>query len=183
MEQRNIFRLVVRILNDLNLPYMITGSFASNFYGLDRTTHDIDVVVQMRAEDDASLVGAFPKDFYVDIYGIPPAREHKTMFAVIDEISGTKVDFWILKDDAYSREQFRRRQKQILFGESVWIQTAEDAILSKLLWFRDSQTEKHWRDAQAICAVQAERLDRVYLRHWAEKLGMKDQLDQLVEGV
>jgi len=45
MSQEEFFATVIQILNHLKIPYMLTGSYASNFYGEPRSTHDIDFVV------------------------------------------------------------------------------------------------------------------------------------------
>ena len=38
-------------LNACGLPYFLTGSMASNYWGVPRSTHDLDFVVQLRSED------------------------------------------------------------------------------------------------------------------------------------
>jgi len=38
---------VIDALEALQIPYMVVGSFSSNFYGVVRATHDADFVVQL----------------------------------------------------------------------------------------------------------------------------------------
>jgi hypothetical protein len=47
-------------LNRSGISYMLTGSMASNCWGIPRTTHDLDFVLVMQPADVASLVDAFP---------------------------------------------------------------------------------------------------------------------------
>ncbi len=60
----------------------------------------------------------------------------------------------------------------------VWIATAEDVILAKLRWRLESRSEVHWRDCVEIVATQP--VDRSYLRGWAERLGVADDLAELL---
>jgi hypothetical protein len=48
------------------------------------------------------------------------------------------------------------------------LQTAEDTVLSKLLWARDSDSERQLRDVHGILSTQT-GLDLPYLRLWAAR--------------
>jgi len=54
--------------------------------------------------------------------------------------------------------------------------TAEDLLLQKLLWFKESNetSDRQWRDVLGLIKVQAERLDGSYLSAWAARLGVSD---------
>jgi hypothetical protein len=43
-------RLVLSKLDDCGIPYMITGSFASNIHGVPRATQDADIVIEADAK-------------------------------------------------------------------------------------------------------------------------------------
>ncbi|HEX7588999.1 MAG TPA: hypothetical protein VF478_11840 [Anaerolineae bacterium] len=179
MEQQELLLRTVAILENLKIPYMVTGSFAVNFYGIPRTTHDIDLVVQIRASDAEQLAHQFPKDFYADAQMMRQAVEQQFMFNVIDPASGLKIDFWILKRDAYDTERFRRRCKQMIFGREILMPSPEDVILSKLTWYKEAQTDKHLNDARGVWELQKGMLDRTYLNLWAERLSVRNWLEQL----
>lgn len=178
MEQQELLVRTVEILENLKIPYMLTGSFAVNFYGIPRTTHDIDVVVQIGLADADPLARHFPSDFYADAEMIRGAIEQHLMFNIVDPGSGLKIDFWILKPDAYDSERFRRRRRQTILGHAVWMPSPEDVILSKLSWYKQAQTDKHLNDAQGVWELQKETLDRPYLRLWAERLSVRNWLEQ-----
>lgn len=55
-----------------------------------------------------------------------------------------------------------------------WVASPEDIILQKLLWSRNSQSEKQWRDVLGILKLQAPSLDYAYLTQWAENLNLVD---------
>ncbi len=179
MEQQELLLRTVEILDVLNIPYMVTGSFAVNFYGIPRTTHDIDLVVQIRSADATRLAQSFSADFYAEPEFMRQAIDQQFMFNVIDPSSGLKIDFWILKREPYDAERFRRRRQQMVFGHAVWMPSPEDVILSKLLWYKEAQTDKHLNDARGVWDMQKESLDRDYLRAWAMRLSILTFLEQL----
>ncbi len=54
-------------LEAAQIPYMVTGSFASSAHGVVRGTHDIDLVITASAAQLRALVAQFPSDqFYAD---------------------------------------------------------------------------------------------------------------------
>jgi len=77
---------------------------------------------------------------------------------------------------------FARRVSVRLFDEPAWICTAEDVILHKLLWNRILPSDRQIADAAGVVAVQADALDKTYLRHWAQELGITDELEGLLSG-
>jgi hypothetical protein len=51
-------------------------------------------------------------------------------------------------------------------------------VLAKLLWGRQSQSEKQWRDVLGVLKVQGNSLDFAYLTQWATQL----ELSELLQG-
>lgn len=66
MEPFELLRYTVRVIENLGLRYFVTGSTATIFYGEPRFTNDIDVVVDLSAQQVAEFCRCFPADeFYV----------------------------------------------------------------------------------------------------------------------
>jgi hypothetical protein len=42
MQEPEVYLVFIRPLNELEIPYMVTGSLAAMIYGEPRLTHDID---------------------------------------------------------------------------------------------------------------------------------------------
>jgi hypothetical protein len=59
---------------------------------------------------------------------------------------------------------------------------AEDCILHKLVWNRITPSDRQMGDAAGVVGVQGEKLDRSYLKHWADALGVSGDLNQLLSG-
>jgi hypothetical protein len=107
-------------------------------------------------------------------------------FNLIHYATSFKVDIFPLKSDAYSRESFARRrfEQSKSFGAPIEcaVATAEDTILSKLLWYRagGETSERQWNDLRGIRMVSGSVLDYEYLRKWAEYLKVADLLEELL---
>jgi len=99
------------------------------------------------------------------------------MCNMMDETSGDKVDFWMLKDDPYEQECFRRRQKVTALGMELFLPRPEDTILSKLKWSKiGGGSEKQLTDVIRVYEVQRAILDMSYIKHWAVILDIEDGL-------
>lgn len=124
----------------------------------------------------------FSGDFYLEEAAVRAAYQPPHQFNAIDQRSALKVDFWLPQPEAFDRESLRRRLATTLLGELAWIATAEDVILHKLVWNRLSPSDRQLGDAAGVIAVQAESLDKDYLRHWARELQLGKELEQLLGG-
>lgn len=87
---------------------------------------------------------------------------------------------WPLTDEPYGRSRFARRWRVDALGTRFDASAAEDTILMKLHWARQSGgSEKQLTDALRVYELQAARLDHAYLSEWAARLGVSDLLDDL----
>jgi hypothetical protein len=70
-------------LNQVGAAYMLTGSMASNYWGIPRTTHDLDFVLQLPRQSVPALQSAFSDSFLLQetaiesAYGPPYERQHR----------------------------------------------------------------------------------------------------------
>jgi hypothetical protein len=169
-------------LNRLGIPYMLVGSMASNYWGIPRTTHDLDFVIVLKNADVEPLAVAFGDGFFIQLESIRKAFIPPHQFNALDEQSALKVDFWMLKDDTFERSAFDRRRNVSLFGTQAWVTTAEDVILHKFHWHKISPSDRQLQDAAGVYAVQGDALDTAYLCHWASILGVEQELESLLSG-
>lgn len=169
-------------LNTARVDYMLTGSMASNFWGIPRTTHDLDFVLLMKPDQVSRLVSVFEPGFFIQAESVRSAFRPPFQFNVLDEQSALKADFWLLRNDAFEQVAFGRRVQVALFGVSAWVATAEDVILHKLYWNKITPSERQLGDAAGVYAVQSASLDVAYLRRWAASLGVQQTLDDLIAG-
>ena len=182
MTEQELLVDCLRRLNRAEITYYLTGSMASNYWGIPRTTHDLDFVIQLPPSAAAKILSAFSPEYYIDEASVRAAYQPPHQFNAIDSRSALKVDFWLPKPDPFDREMMRRRTRVTLFDEPAWITTPEDSILHKLVWNRITPSERQLGDAAGVVAVQSEKLDRPYLKKWAEALGVSAELNRLLSG-
>jgi hypothetical protein len=182
MNETDLLADCLRRLNRSEVTYYLTGSMASNYWGIPRTTHDIDFVVQLAISAVPRIIKEFSGDFFVDEAMVRAAFRPPHQFNAIDTRSALKVDFWLPTSDPFALEMLQRRVQATLFGEAAWLATAEDIILHKLIWNHITPSDRQLGDCAGIIAVQAERLDLGYLNHWANELHLTEDLADLLSG-
>jgi predicted nucleotidyltransferase len=176
MSQQELLKRVVEALDRAGIDYMITGSVASSLQGEPRSTHDLDVVVEIGQEDVPALRSAFPRPrFYLEEEAAREAIRTGGMFNVIEAAEGDKIDFWLLTDQPFDRSRFGRKVEEDVFGINLKVSRPEDTILAKLRWASMmGGSEKAYMDALRVFEVQAAGLDRSYLDAWVARLGLQD---------
>ena len=92
------------------------------------------------------------------------------------------MDFWLLRDDAFSRAMSARRMQVTILATPAWLATAEDVLLHKLYWHTLSPSNRQLGDAAGVWAVQGTSLDIAYLRRWAAALNVAELLDDILAG-
>jgi hypothetical protein len=182
MNERELLVDCLRRLNRTGVTYYLTGSMASNYWGIPRTTHDLDFVVQLSKAAVTRIVDEFSADYYIDEAAVRAVYDPPHQFNAIDTRSALKVDFWLAQPEPFDQEMLRRRVQVTLFGEPAWISTAEDVILHQLVWHRVSPSERQLGDAAGVVGVQADALDRNYIRQWAQELNVAVELERLLSG-
>lgn len=176
-DQLDVLALVTSRLDRAGIAYMVTGSMAAGFYGQPRMTRDVDLVVELGADDPERLEELFRDVFLLDADVARAAMAHRTMFNAIHREAFVKVDFVIRKAEPFRIEEFARRRRVVLDGHEMWMVSPEDLILAKLAWARTSGSEVQARDVRAVIAAQRARLDWDYLDTWAVTLGVAAALE------
>lgn len=182
MTEQELLRDCLRRLNRSSIDYMLVGSMASNFWGIPRSTHDIDFVVQYDSKDVDTIVSLFADDFFIQEISVRSALKPPFQFNALDNRSALKVDFFRLAGDAYEMERFARRQSVTILGEPAFLASPEDVILHKLRWYTISPSDRQLNDSVGILAVSGDLVDNDYLDHWANQIGVTDLLQQLRSG-
>jgi hypothetical protein len=180
--QSDLLRLTVSGLETLGIPYFVVGSVASMSYGEPRMTRDIDLVIDLRANQiDAFCALYSDPDFYLSKSAILGAIRQRSLFNVIHTTSGNKLDFVLNRDDVWGREQMaRRRRMLVLPGVEASVASPEDVILGKLWSYKEGESEKHLRDITGMLRISGNELDLAYLRQWATRLGVEEHWQRML---
>ena len=178
MSQAELLALVVGVLNELQIDHMLVGSHASSFYGEARSTHDIDLVIDLDPAMISELVGKFDSQRY---YFSESALREGRMANLIDTMSGDKVDCFLLRDDPVEQLAFSRRVLKKVMDIEIPLASAEDTILAKLKWSDMSGgLPQQQIDVGHIVRAQVD-LDLVYLRQQAVAMGLQAQLEEVLD--
>lgn len=146
---------------------MLSGSVAMSIYILPRATRDFDFIVNLQAKDIDALTNYFKEGYYCDADAVDDAVKNRSMFNIIDHASGFTADFIILKDEPFRQIEFKRRVQADFFGIPIYIVTAEDLLLSKLIWIQKIQSNIQMEDIKNLTALN---LDWEYINKWIENL-------------
>jgi len=176
---------VIAVLDELHIPYLIGGSFASSLYGWARSTHDADLVAVVKVEHAQALTQKLESEFYVDEQAIRRAVQTKRHFNVIHIETAFKVDVFISKAGGFAAQQLERRQLRTISQgaeHQAYFASPEDTVLAKLEWYRrgNEVSDLQWRDVLEIIKVQGNKLDIDYMRHWAQELNVAGLLEQIL---
>ena len=186
MEQDELLRVTASVFERLDIDYFVTGSMATIAFGISRYTNDIDIVAEISNDHVAPLCDAFPPpDFYCSANAIREAIARRRQFNILHLTSGLKVDVIVPARTDFNHARMSRKVKLKPAADlEVWFSTPEDAIIKKLDFYREGQSEKHLTDIANVLKIQGSNIDVPYIESWIQKLNLqaewrlvKDQLD------
>src|ERR1019366_10348326 len=68
MNGAEIFRRISAALDHAGIPYMLTGSFASAYYGVPRSSQDIDLIIEATPAQLQTFIQLLPSgEYYADL--------------------------------------------------------------------------------------------------------------------
>jgi len=168
----SFFQKITDVLDEFQIPYMLSGSIALGLYTVPRMTRDIDFIIHLEAKNLDVFVNSFKDGFYCERDVVKDAMEGPVkMFNIIDHETGYKADFVVLKDDPFRLEEFNRRLKVSYFGKTVYVVSAEDLLISKLIWIQDFQSAIQIEDIKSLVVV--DNLDWDYISIWVKQLKLR----------
>lgn len=169
MQQLEFFTAFIYPLEQHQIPYFITGSIASIFYGEPRLTHDIDIVIHLNPSNIQRLNALFPLEQYYcppeEVIHIEARRKPYGHLNLIHHKTGLKADLYTDAGDALHEWAFKMR-KRITLGENLelWLAPPEYVIIRKLEYFREGGSTKHLEDIQKMLSQVHEVLDQDFLQ-------------------
>src|SRR3989344_1893760 len=164
-EFQQLLKKIAVILERLKIPYAVTGGFAVSIWGKPRSTIDVDVLVQLFENKTGKLHSELVKI---------------SEFNFIHGDSGIKFDFFVAGKNNIHELELKRMVPVEIDGQKVYFLSAEDLILSKIRWYKDSHSDKQMEDIESVIARQKE-LDFDYLRKQSRVQGTYEFLEPLLK--
>lgn len=159
------------------VPYMIVGSYSSNYYGVPRSTKDADLVVHLPSAEWAKLPSLLPDGIEL---------EDQMSFEMVTStrrellrVEGSlfQIELFRLSDDSHDRTRFARRKKLEIFPNTeVYLPAPEDVIVQKLRWSQGAKRPKDFADTVSVMQVQGRSLDWSYIEEWCAQHGTLEVL-------
>lgn len=161
---------ICKKLEEKEIEYMLSGSVAMSLYAVPRFTRDIDIVVNLKEEKTDDFFEIFSNDFYFNKNTVFEEVKKKGMFNVIDNATSCKIDFVIRKDDEFRKHEFSRKQYKKVFHFNAWVVSAEDLVISKIIWIQQIISQQQITDIRSI--LSNPKIDKGYIKHWCKKLSL-----------
>ncbi len=166
------------VFEELGTPYAVMGGIAVRFYGLPRATYDVDFTAAIERDRLPDLYRrlrdlgytipeAYDGGWVDEVAGMPLVKAR-----VYLEGRGVDVDLF-LAESRFQRQLLARRVREQFDDVPIWVVSAEDLVLLKLLAGRP----RDLADVDDVMFTQGD-LDKNYLRQWAEELGVLPELER-----
>jgi hypothetical protein len=170
---------VIDALNALGVPYMLVGSFSSNYYGIPRASQDADFLVHTEGEFPIhELLRQLGPDFRLDPQLGFELVQGSTRYLLRVAKNCFQIEIFLLSDEEYDRRRFARRRCVQLFGRSAYLPAVEDVVITKLRWSQHGRRLKDQQDVLQVLAVQKE-IDWSYVHYWCRRHGTEDTLQNI----
>jgi hypothetical protein len=169
---------VVRLCERLAIPYAVMGGLAVRVYGITRPTYDVDLTISLARERLVEFYDALDELGYAvpDAYRAGWVDQVADMPLVKVRLYATEesvdVDIF-LAESPFQRTILERRRHAQVESFGMWLVSPEDLILLKLIAGR----HRDWSDIGDVIFMQGE-LDEPYMRQWADRLGVREKLEQ-----
>jgi hypothetical protein len=182
MDSVTVERVTATLLDALEraaLDYVVVGSLAANFYGVSRSTQDVDVVVSCKRQGLADLVRELGTDFIRDPQLAFETVTSTTKTLITERKSRFQIEVFYLSDDPHDQQQFARRRKVTMYGRSAYILTVEDVVITKVRWLHIAGRAKDDSDVRGVIQLHRAKIDWPVVESWCDQHSTRELLDRL----
>ncbi len=177
-----VFTDLFSLLDQLGIPYVVGGSFASGSWGNPRQTNDLDIAIKIQPSQVEPLIEGL-KDRYMvsrnEIIDALTSSETYRSFQLLHFEQTFKIDVFIPLPSEFVEEEFARsRRIEFLPGVSANCSAPECIVIQKLRWFElgNRVSDRQWNDIVQVLEVQKGLLDEGFLDKWTKHFGLFDLL-------
>lgn len=186
----DFLKLILETLEVSGIEYMIGGAIAEWAWGEPRATQDLDIVINLPIK----AVGRFSKELEKRKMLVPAdiildammEDRADTPLNAIHMYSGLKADLYLMRAGDKLRQSAFERRVKVDYGSpigKVYVHSAEDLILYKLMYLGLSGQPKHARDIAAILRAKKNQLDLKYIEEWVNQLGYGSVWNEMLDNI
>lgn len=169
---------LIGIFDELEVSYMIVGSYSSNLYGVPRATKDADLVFHFESTDLSEIAKRLPEGVRFDEQSSFEMVTATRREILLLEGSNFKIELFHLSDDDFDQVRFKNRVVVQLDEETrVWAPRAEDVVIQKLRWAKGGNRSKDFADVVNILKVQGD-MDFQHIERWCGEHGTTGLLEE-----
>jgi hypothetical protein len=170
---------ISRVLNGLEIDYVIVGGIAVASWGNLRTTRDVDIIISLERGEVKRFVDAIKAhDFLTSVWDIEAAMDEHSHFTISDKLS----EYYIDAKGVYTDKEVEslKRKKVVYLGNTpIYIASPEDTLANKLMF----GSEQDLKDAEGIWVRQMGKLDLRYLEGRCRALGVWEEFEEMKKRV
>ena len=174
-------QVLAKFSNELearSLRYALIGGLAASIRGRIRTTEDLDLILLCSLDESLAFVESLEESGFsslVDDY--EEIARSALLIPLVHDVSGIQLDLAIGLS-GFEQQIVERADPMIIDGSEIFVATAEDVLLLKVLAGRPQDLQ----DVDGIVNVQADQFDWQYCISIAKRLEEAVSVD-LVEQI
>lgn len=166
-----LLKEIIKMFDKLNIPYLLSGSLAFNIYAIPRATRDIDIVIELKEKGLGKFISELEGKYYYNEETIKEEIKRRGMFNIIHLATSFKVDLIVRNDSLFELKKFERIKKTMIDDLEINVISAEDLILSKLIWIQELESEIQKNDIKML--MENKNMDIDYIRYWIKDMKLK----------
>jgi hypothetical protein len=149
---------LARFFEKEGVSYMVIGGVANLFWGVPRTTLDVDITLQVEEDQIQALVKNLRKEkFRIRVPNVL-GFVRKTKVLPLEDGNGIRADL-IFAKLTYEYEALQRAKNKSVQGRKIRISSPEDLIIHKIISDRPRDRE----DVRGIIQKLGRRLNRRFM--------------------
>ena len=168
----------------MKIDYIVTGSIASIIYGNPRLTHDIDIVLSIEKKKTENFLECFNKElFYVppiNIFKIELNREVHGHVNIIHLESGFKADIYFLDSSKLQQWAIENYFEINFLDLIIRLAPIEYVIIQKMLFYKESNLQKHILDIQGILEHSRDKINFEVLNYYINNYNLQEIWQKII---
>lgn len=168
------------VLEGAEVRYLVTGALVRNYFGVSRTSLDVDIVIHPEDADPDGLADLF-EEHGVHVEGVRKGDMGERLVLGFPDLS---ADLWLPSGHPLHHEEFERRHEAEYRGRTIPLIGPTDYILRKLVnFYRTRRNTNDLDDAYQVLLYAWDLVDVDALLERATVQRVREEAEELVKTV